>query len=429
MLNPTILKKLKELNIRTITEAVNVAQQDENLLNITIRVEPPYFFVKTSLSKERLKKEIFKSGVIGYIAINGKGYLIVYIKNQDNQNRLMTEYKDKVYDSLFIDLYQHVEIRHKKKPEKNTVTPTIDTFATSSIFDDLQELSNELPNVYYPQEHPYIYLYENALMKECFSSSDFFKFFSALTLIAEKSNIIIQQHNTCHIRPEDIMAIIPQSFKRATKTLKTPVAEQPEKRKYQKTYIKFLDFACNSGMVDNYTILDSGYIQIVFNINIKNYFSEPPYIKIPYELVGEITKYNYKFLMYFIKREFHNNPQYPCNINIKLKELLKITGITTHDTLEVAADRLNKYLDILKKYHAIRNDDIYVTPEDIHNNKPLRFRLFHFRFFINELMSLEIEESEEMEEPTPEEPNPKAKKFIPSEAFLRANAEIDARKI
>ena len=29
------------------------------------------------------------------------------------------------------------------------------------------------------------------------------------------------------------------------------------------------------------------------------------------------------------------------------------------------------------------------------------------------------------DEPAP--PNPKAKKFIPSEAFLKANAEIDAR--
>ena len=31
--------------------------------------------------------------------------------------------------------------------------------------------------------------------------------------------------------------------------------------------------------------------------------------------------------MYFIKKEFHNNPKYPCFIKISLRELMELTNI------------------------------------------------------------------------------------------------------
>lgn len=427
MFNPIILQKLRELDIHTITQAVKEAQQEENLLNITVRVEPPYFFCEMSIHKA--KEIIYKPNIIGYIAVNGIAYTIAYIKDKDRQELVLRDYGNKIHDNIFLDLYQHIEIKHKKKPGKSTSDETItfDTFETSSIFDELQEASNELPNTYYPQKHPYIYVYEQALQKECFTSAKFFKFFCTLTLIAEKSSMIIQKRNTCHITPKDLMAIIPQSFKRSTVKPKQTLPEEPQemtseeplKRGYQKSYIKFLDFAYQAGMVREYKTLENGYIQIVFEDNFKNYFTQPPYIKLPFEFASKITKYNYKFLMYFVKKEFHNNPKYPCNVNISLKELLKLTNITTHDTLQNAAKRLNAYLAILQEYNVIRKEDIYIEPDDIHENKPLKFRLFHFRIF-------EDKPIEEVVTEEPREPKEPIKtKFELSEAFKRANKLID----
>ena len=158
MFNPIILQKLKELDIHTITQAVKKAQQEENLLNITIRVEPPYFFYETS-SINSARKQLYKPYIIGYIAVNGTAYLIVYVKDKDIQEDVKRKYESKLHDNIFLDLYQHIEIKHKKKPGKSTSDKTItfDTFETSSILDELQEASNELPNTYYPQKHPYIY--------------------------------------------------------------------------------------------------------------------------------------------------------------------------------------------------------------------------------------------------------------------------------
>ena len=185
------------------------------------------------------------------------------------------------------------------------------------------------------------------------------------------------------------MAIVPSSFNRPpVKQKQTSYDEpggitEPTKRPYQKSYIRFLDFAYEAGMVKQYNILDNKYVQIVFEDGFNTYFSEPPYIKIPFAMVKEITEYNYRFLMYFIKKEFHNNPKYPCFIKISLRELMELTNITTHDTLDTAADRLNKYLDILKKYHAIRSDDMdmEITSNEIHENEVLSFRLYHFRTY------------------------------------------------
>ncbi len=172
-------------------------------------------------------------------------------------------------------------------------------------------------------------------------------------------------------------------------------------------------------MIKEFHILENGYIQIVFEDSFKNYFTEPPYIKLPFEFVSEITKYNYKFLMYFIKKEFHNNPKYPCNVNISLKELLNLTDITTHDTLQKAAQRLNTYFAILKKYNVIRKDDLYIEPGDIHKNITLKFRLFHFGIF--EAKAIEEIITEEHQEPK----EPIETEHKPSEAFEKANKLID----
>ena len=97
-------------------------------------------------------------------------------------------------------------------------------------------------------------------------------------------------------------------------------------------------------------------------------------------------------------------------------------------------------LDCLEKYQAVRpfanpDNDNTVTVEDIRNNNLLSFRLYKFQqpkrmddFNLDEEPGEESSNTssdDELDEPTP--PNPKAKKFIPSEAFLKANAEIDAR--
>lgn len=430
MLDPNILQRLKELDIRTITQVVNKAQQEKNSLQLTLRVEPPYYFFKADVSKTALNKVIHYKSVVGYIAINGITYLILYYKNPEEVKDWLNNNADKIYKELFINIYQHIKIMHKKKPDTSvTETPTIETFSTSSMFDELQKISAELPNTYYPQGHTYIFLYEHALKCECFNDVNFFKFFCILSLIAQKSNIILQQRDTCHIHLKDLMAIIPPAFKRTpvkpkTTTPQTKPTEHSEKRTYQKAYVRFLDFSCKSGMVDEYALLDNGYIKIVFSKCFHNFFSTPPYIRIPFELVNMITNYNYKFLMYFILREFHNNPKYPCNINMHLKDLLKVADITTHESTKTAADRLNSYLKIMQDYHAIRNDDIDITPNDIKNNKVLKFRLFHFRIFTGELEN-DLNSEEPTEHTTTHEPT---EKYEPSEAFLKANKELEERK-
>jgi hypothetical protein len=172
------------------------------------------------------------------------------------------------------------------------------------------------------------------------------------------------------------MAIIPNCFK-YTRPKKN--SSKPQERKsYSKSYITFLKIACKAGIVKDYQLVDE-YISITFTETFIKELSEPPYIKIPFSLLNDITTNNYQFIMYFINRLFSLNPNTPHFVNIKIKELLRVTGISISTSQAMAVKRLNNYLGILEKYQVISEQITYIA-EDIRKNELLRFRLNHFKY-------------------------------------------------
>ncbi len=145
-------------------------------------------------------------------------------------------------------------------------------------------------------------------------------------------------------------------------------------------------------MVKEFKLINE-YISITFSDTFINELSKPPYIKIPFALLNDITTNNYKFIMFFINKLFSVNPSSPFFLNIKIKELLKITSISLSTSQAFAAERLNNYLAILEKYHVI-NEQILYNAEDIRKNKLLRFRLSHFKY--NNPIPIEDNEIEEL---------------------------------
>ena len=146
------------------------------------------------------------------------------------------------------------------------------------------------------------------------------------------------------------MAIIPNCYK--YRRPKGNSLKPKERKSYSKSYITFLKIACKVGIVKDFQLVDE-YISITFTETFMKELSEPPYIKIPFGLLNDITTNNYQFIMYFINRLFSLKPSTPHFVNIKIKELLKVTGISTSTSQAMAVNRLNNYLGILEKYQVI----------------------------------------------------------------------------
>lgn len=72
-------------------------------------------------------------------------------------------------------------------------------------------------------------------------------------------------------------------------------------------------------MIQEYQVKED-CIAITFSDSFINGLSTPPYIKIPFELLEKISLNNYKFILYFITKQFSNNPQKPFFINMKIQE-------------------------------------------------------------------------------------------------------------
>ena len=137
--------------------------------------------------------------------------------------------------------------------------------------------------------------------------------YCTLLFIAEKSNIIKHKRTQCHICPKDLIAIIPNCFKYTRP--KKESSKPKERKSYSKSYNRFLRIACKTGMVKDFQLIEE-YLSITFTDTFLNELSQPPYIKIPFSLLDDITVYNYKFIMYFINRLFSVKPNFPYFINI-----------------------------------------------------------------------------------------------------------------
>lgn len=394
MFKPEILQKLKDLNINTITNILKEAESVHPLTNLPLYVKPPYFFV-TLYDNELLNKNIRLKNTVGYLTVNGTTTLIVYIRDPEQQNKFLPLLNIKsdnsnfmFTDTLELKYTDKISIFHKSFKKKANV----DTSAQVSILDEFAELSKKPNNLFYAdyaRKHPYFYFYKKPLesKENNFKDYKFFKLYCTLLYIAEKSNIIKQKRTQCHISPKDLMAIIPNCFKYIHKENPSKTTEE-KANKYSKGYITFLKAAFKAGIIEKARIED-GYISIKFSDSFLNELCEPPYIKIPFGLVNEISTNNYQFIMYFISRQFSNNPKNPYFIKIKIKELLKLGNISLSTSQTMAAKRLNTYLSILDRYHAINLEIAYIA-EDIKKDRLLKFRLYPFKH-----ISIDIEEDDD----------------------------------
>lgn len=440
MFKSEILLQLKQLNIKTITDTLKEAESIHPLKSLPLKVELPYCLCKIN-SDAAFDMWYSKVPNIGYIAINGIKYIILFAgtKNQKLRDFIILnkdvpnpngEYElTSIIDLKYSD---NINIFHRQKPKKKqeekpkeTTTPAIEPLC--GLFADTVEAKpNNLFYFEYAMKHPSFYLYARALNNDMrFKDFKHFKLYCTLLFIAEKSSITKHKRNECYISSKDILAVLPDYFRNQNNN--------------SNAVKNFLELACSTGMLNEYNI-ENEYYKLTYSDTFMGNLSTPPYTKVPLELVNDITPHNHKFILYFILRNFKNNPKKPYFINIKTKELLKLSEIKIR-TLSDAADRLKTYFSILEKYQAVRpfanpDNDNTVTVEDIRNNNLLSFRLYKFQQpKQTDYFNLDDEEPGEessssssddvFDEPTP--PNPKAKKFIPSEAFLKANAEIDAR--
>ena len=383
MFDTKILDKLLELNINTITSIVKEAKNAKGVYSIStlpIGVDFPYLFI-TLYDDSQLDELIRSSGVIGYITVNGITTLILYIPKPEKQNQFIPLINVKgnnqnyfVCNELTLQYTDKITVFHKDFKKKDGAKS-----AKVSILDNIAELSQKPNNIFYAdysKKHPCFYLYKQSLTRRIFNTFKGFKLYCTLLFIAEKSNIIKHKRTQCHIYPKDLMAIIPNCFK-YTRPKKN--SSKPQERKsYSKSYITFLKIACKAGIVKDYQLVDE-YISITFTETFIKELSEPPYIKIPFSLLNDITTNNYQFIMYFINRLFSLNPNTPHFVNIKIKELLRVTGISISTSQAMAVKRLNSYLGILEKYQVISEQITYIA-EDIRKNKLLRFRLNHFKY-------------------------------------------------
>ena len=172
-----------------------------------------------------------------------------------------------------------------------------------SILDNIAELSQKPNNIFYAdysKKHPGFYLYKQPLTGNIFSKFKGFKLYCTFLFIAEKSNIIKHKRTQCHICPKDLMAIIPNCYK--YRRPKGNSLKPKERKSYSKSYITFLKIACKAGIVKEFQLIDE-YISITFTETFMKELSEPPYIKIPFSLLNDITTNNYQFIMYFINRK------------------------------------------------------------------------------------------------------------------------------
>lgn len=397
MFDDAILQKLIELNINTITATVKEAKNAKGIYTIStlpIGVDIPYLFI-TLYDDSQLNKFIRNSEVIGYISVNGITTLILYLPKPERQNIFvpLLNIKDNnlnyfVCNQLTLQYTDKITIFHKNPKNKKRTNST-----TTSILDNIAELSQKPNNIFYADyslKHPYLYLYKQPLTTNNFNDFKYFKLYCTLLFIAEKSNIIKHKRTQCHICPKDLMAIIPKCFKYVRP--KNESSKSKELKTYSKSYNEFLKIAYKAGMVKEFKLINE-YISITFSDTFINELSKPPYIKIPFALLNDITTNNYKFIMFFINKLFSVNPSSPFFLNIKIKELLKITSISLSTSQAFAAERLNNYLAILEKYHVI-NEQILYNAEDIRKNKLLRFRLSHFKY--NNPIPIEDNEIEEL---------------------------------
>ena len=382
MFDVKILDKLIGLNIHTITETIKEVKSAKGVYpihTIPISVHLPYFFM-TLYDDSQLDKLIRGSGVVGYITVNGITTLILYLPNPEKQNMFLPilNIKDNnlnyfVSDNLTLQHTDKITIFHKDFKRKDGAKT-----AKVSIIDSIAELSQKPNNIFYAdysKKHPCFYFYKQPLTRKIFSKFKGFKLYCTFLFIAEKSNIIKHKRTQCHICPKDLMAIIPNCYK--YRRPKGNSLKPKERKSYSKSYITFLKIACKVGIVKDFQLVDE-YISITFTETFMKELSEPPYIKIPFSLLNDITTNNYQFIMYFINRLFSLKPSTPHFVNIKIKELLKVTGISTSTSQTMAVKRLNSYLGILEKYQIISEQITYIA-EDIRKNKLLRFRLNHFK--------------------------------------------------
>jgi len=381
MFKAEILKQLRELNIKTITDTLKEAESIHPLVKLPLKVGLPYCLLKTN--NDKIFDDYYsKLPNIGYIAVNGIKYIILYIskKNQKlyeyvilNRNIPNPNGEFELTSVLDLEYTDNVKIFHRQKPKKKEeptepTTPALEPLC-GLFADTVDSKPNNLFYIEYAMKHPSFYLYANALNKDMrFKDFKHFKLYCTLLFIAEKSSIIKHKRNECYISYKDILAVLPNYFRNQNNN--------------SNAVQNFLDLACETGMLKEYNV-ENEYYKLTYSDTFMSKVSIPPYTKIPLDLVNDITPHNYNFILYFIIRNFSNNPKNPYFINIKTKELLKLSEIKIR-TLSNATDRLNDYFAILEKYRAVRpfadlDNDSTVTVEDIRNNNLLSFRLYKFQ--------------------------------------------------
>lgn len=398
MFKDSIIKKLKELNINTINQTLKEAESIKPLICLPISVRPPYFFL-TIYDESSLDKYIRNKGTIGYIKINGITTMILYIPEPERQNKIVpiinynVNQNFKYVDSLTMKYTDKIAIFHKEKKKKEQ---PLSTLQKTSILDELDELSNKPNNLFYAdyaRRHPSFYFYKKPLESTTnkFKDYKFFKLYCTLIYLAEKSNVIKHKRTQCHISPKDLISIIPNCFKYPRQKDKS--SQSIKKRTYSKSYITFLDNAKESNLIYEYQ-LKGEYISIIFSESFISELGEPPYTKLPFSLIDEISSYNYRFILYFVIKQFSNNPSQPYFVKIKIKNLLNKADIRLSTSNKMAAERLNTYFRILERYHVI-DDLITYIADDIRSNTLIDFRLYHFKTISDDIDEYEDWEEEE----------------------------------
>ena len=430
-----------ELIIQLKSIGLNVVKDNdyvENQTTLNVYAEPPLFIFQMLNNDTTYYNAPTCKGRIRY---NDSTYLIMRYKNPKTQQTLL-DLKGQVINGNLIVL---VGIILSDNPD-NTINFEIkgETSQTSSIVANTSPKSKDFTKynnpkskdptqnlffIDYAQRYPYLNLYQQTICENLTITQDYktFELYCTIVYIAMKSKLFKSKGNVCKIYPEHLIAILPNDLKRK------PNSKEPKERiKYSKSYTTFINSAIEAGMLTKAELNEEHhYIEMTVSDVILKGINTYPYNKIPFGLLNDMNKYNFNFFMYFINRMFTIHPSKPHFVSIKVQDLIKIANISTNQSAQHCADRLNNCFWILKKYNAISP----MTPllaADIRNNKLLQFRLYKFAFDSQDDEDEEPgEESsntssdDELDEPTP--PNPKAKKFIPSEAFLKANAEIDAR--
>ena len=445
MFNPEILKQLQELNIYTIKDTLKEAETIYPLVKLPLEIGIPYCLCKIN-NDNAFDKWYSKLPNIGYISVNGIKYIILYVAKENrklfdfvtrNRNRPNPEGEYELTGLLTLEYTDNIKIFHRPKPKKKQEETTTSETTTAlaplcGLFaDTVDSKPNNLFYIEYAMKHQSFYLYATPLNNnKRFQNFKYFKLYCTLLFIAEKSSIIKHKRNECYISNDDLVAVIPDYFR--NKGTKATIGNS------------LLHLACKAGILEKYCT-ENGYWKLTYTKAFMENLSTTPYIKVPLGLVNDVTIYNYKFILYFIVRNFSNNPKHPYFVNLRAKELLRLSEIKIR-TLSNAAERLNTYFAILAKYHGVRpsiayDNDNNVTEDDIRNNNLLSFRLYKFQQpkVTDEGISFGEDEepgenekietssstsssSDDLDEPTPPQP------FEQTDAFRKANAELDKRK-